>query len=169
MEETRSEIYVQYAMFVARYGVYRDLDTFDLRENVRLGPSLAVRAAYGGPEFGATYTTWPLSASASWAVGRAGGLALVSLGASTRFRENDDRFIDQHVQGRAYAASPMLRRLVRLVLDAEAQAVRADTQKTLYLLGGDTGLRGYAIGALSGTAVAAAHVELRSAPVAIMR
>jgi outer membrane translocation and assembly module TamA len=61
----------------------------------------------------------------------------------------------------------MLGRVVRLVADAEAQKVRADTQKTLFLLGGDTGLRGYAIGALAGTSVAVAHVELRSAPLAI--
>ena len=29
---------VQYELFTPRYAIYRDLNTFDLRENVQLGP-----------------------------------------------------------------------------------------------------------------------------------
>jgi hypothetical protein len=163
--ETRSEPYVQYHFFTARYAVYRDLNTFDLRENAQLGPSATVRVAYGAPELGATFRTVPLSASLGWNVGTGDWLATASVSGSTRLR--DGSFIDQTLTGQAFGATPRYRRLVRLVLAGQAAAARNDTQKTLYALGGDNGLRGYAIGDFLGTSLLVAHVELRTMPLAI--
>jgi hypothetical protein len=53
--ETRAEPYLKYDVFTPRYGVFRDLDTFDLRENRRLGPSLSLRVGYGVPQLGADF------------------------------------------------------------------------------------------------------------------
>jgi Omp85 superfamily domain len=162
--ETRSEPYVSYSMFTARYAVYRDLNTFDLRENRQLGPSLSLTGAYGSPELGADFRAFPLSAAASWTFGSGDALARASFGGGTRVR--DGVAIDQIVQGRLYFASPIIRRALRVVASVEADAARNDTQHTRYALGGDTGLRGYVIGEFQGSSMAVAHLELRSLPLA---
>lgn len=165
ISELRSEPYLEYDMFTARYGVYRDLDTFDLRENARLGPSVTLRAAYGSPELGADFRAYPLSASASWAFGPRGALASASLSGTARLR--DGQAIDQRGQVRLYLASPMLGRVLRVLLSGELDSVRADTARTIYFLGGDTGLRGYEIGDFQGTTSFIAHAEARSAPLPV--
>jgi hypothetical protein len=163
--EQRSEPYVSYSMFAARYGVYRDLNTFDLRENTQLGPSLSLTAAYGAPELGASFRAVPLLAAAAWAWGPGGTLVRASFGGGTRLR--DGVAIDQVVQGKLYFASPVMRRALRVVASVEADATRDDTQHTRYALGGDTGLRGYVIGEFQGSSMAVAHLELRSTPLAV--
>jgi hypothetical protein len=162
VSEQRSEPYLGYDMFTPRYGVFRDLDTFDLRENRRLGPSVSLRVGYGLPALGADFTALALSGAASWTVGAGGGYGKILAQGSTRLR--DGRFIDQSAGGQIYAATPFLGRVVRLVLSAEADATRADTQRRLYALGGATGLRGYAIGDFLGTSLVVGHAELRTAP-----
>jgi hypothetical protein len=165
VSETRSEPFVQYSLFTPRYAIYRDLDTFDLRENVLLGPSLAASVAYGSPELGADFRAFPMGLSLGWTAAPHGGIAKISLKASVRLR--DQTLIDQRFTGGVYLASPMLGRLVRIVAQASAGTLRNDTQRGLFVLGGDTGLRGYAIGDFFGTTEVLGHVELRSAPAAI--
>jgi hypothetical protein len=165
LTERRSEPYVSYSVFTARYGVYRDLDTFDLRENAQLGPSLGLTAAYGSPELGADFRAFPLAAVASWTWGPGDALARASFTGETRLR--DGVAIDQIVQGKLYFASPPIKRLLRIVASVEADVARNDTQHTRYAVGGDTGLRGYIIGEFQGSSMAVGHLELRSMPVAV--
>jgi hemolysin activation/secretion protein len=53
-------------------------------------------------------------------------------------------------------------------LAATTDAVRADTDRTRFFLGGDTGLRGYQIGEFQGEINVAAHAEIRTAPLAML-
>jgi hypothetical protein len=161
VSERRSEPYLRYDLFTPRYAITRDLDTFDLRENRQLGPSLSLRVAYGLPALGADFAAVPLSAVASWSVGAGGGFAQALVRGGVRLR--DGHLIDQSAGAQLYAATPMLRRVVRLVFAAEADAARADTLRRRYFLGGSTGLRGYAIGDFQGTSMVVGHAELRTA------
>jgi hypothetical protein len=164
--ETRSEPFVAYSLFTPRYAIYRDLNTFDLRENVLLGPTVSASVAYGSPELGADFRAFPMALSLGFsAAAPRGGLAVIALQGSARLR--DQIFIDQRYTGSLYYASPMLGRRVRIVAQAAAGARRNDTQRGIFVLGGDTGLRGYAIGDFFGTTEVLGHVELRTAPVAI--
>jgi hypothetical protein len=163
--ETRSEPYIQYDFYTPRFAVYRDLNTFDLRENAVLGPTVTARVAFGTPALGADFRAIPLSLSASWHFAPARGLASVSLSAAARLR--DRVFIDQSLGARAYFASPLLHRWLRIVASAAAGTIRNDTQRGAFILGGDTGLRGYAIGDFQGTSDVIGHVELRTTPLAI--
>ncbi len=165
LSERRSEPYVNYAVFTPRYGVYRDLNTFDLRENKLLGPNVSLSAGYGLPALGADFTALSLSASAAWAVDLHGGFGQVLVQGGARLR--DGTFIDQNATARLYVASPLLARAVRLVLSTEADAARNDTQRRRYVLGGSTGLRGYAIGDFQGTSMVVSHAELRTAALPI--
>ena len=163
--EVRSEPYVQYEAFTPIYAAYRDLNTFDLRENFPLGPSVTASVAYGAPELGADFRAFPMGAKLAWALAPRGGYGLVSCGASARLR--DGSFIDQLYQGRIFLATPVLGRAVRVVLSGAADTYRNDTQRSLLVLGGDNGLRGYAIGDLLGTSRLIGHVEVRTAPAAV--
>jgi len=167
ISERRSEPYVRYELFTPRYVVLRDLDTFDLRENFRVGPSLALRLAYGVPALGADFAALAVSGTAGWAVSPGGGFGRITATGSLRRLTSDGRAIDQFGEVTVYAASPVLGRLLRVVVMGEVKAVRADTQRTFFDLGGLNGLRGYAIGEFLGTAAAVGHVELRTLPVAI--
>jgi hypothetical protein len=163
--ETRSEPYLAYNTFTPRYAVYRDLDTFDLRENKRLGPSLSLRTGFGLPALGADFQALALSGLASWAEGDGDWYALASLSLSTRLREGD--LIDRRLTGQLYGALPIIRRTVRAVVGAQVDAARDDTLHTTFSLGGDTGLRGYAIGAFMGPSRFVAHAEVRTLPLAV--
>lgn len=165
LSETRSESYLRYEMFTARYAVIRNLDTFDLRENRRLGPWLSLEIAAGLPELGADFSAFPVSAQAGWAFGPGGGYAYAQAAGSTRLRS--DRAIDQRTNAEIYIASPILGRALRLVARADADAVRADTHRGLFFLGGNTGLRGYVIGDFEGSSQLVGHLEVRSLPLEV--
>ncbi len=89
VSETRSEPFVQYSLFTPRYAIYRDLNTFDLRENVLLGPSLTASLAYGSPELGADFRAFPMGLSLGWTVAPHGGIARISLQASASTARSD--------------------------------------------------------------------------------
>jgi hypothetical protein len=166
LSEIRSEPYLRYEMFLARYGVFRDLETFDLRESHRLGPLVAVELAAGLPALGSDFLAYPMSATAAWAVAPWGtGLGLAQVQTSARARAG--QLIDQRLSAVLYFASPPIAGTGRLVLLATADAVRADTYRTRFFLGGNSGLRGYQIGEFQGTSQAVAHAEIRSAPLAV--
>jgi len=163
--ETRSELYLQYDVFTPRYLVIRDLDTFDLRENRRLGPSVTLRAGLGLRELGSDYQYVPLSAAIGWAEAPGGGFGSVGLAGGARLISGT--LFDQFVTAKAFVASPILGRTGRVVAAGQLDAVRNDTLGTQFVLGGDTGMRGYAIGDFVGQARAVGHVELRTLPLAI--
>ncbi len=164
--ETRSELYLRYELFTPRFHLYRDLDTFDLREDRRLGPHLTLEIGAGAPALGADHVAYPMSATASWVAAPWGaGHVIGQVQVAARLRPGE--LIDQRLSGVVYAASPMLARAVRVVVSAMTDVVRADSYRTRFYLGGDTGLRGYQIGEFHGTVQAAAHAELRSAPLAV--
>jgi hypothetical protein len=166
LSEIRSEPYLRYEIFLARYGVFHDLDTFDLRENHRLGPLVAVELAAGLPALGADFLAYPMSATAGWAVDPWGtGFGLAQVQASARARAG--QLIEQRLSAVLNFASPAIAGAARLVLSATADSVRADTYRTRFYLGGSSGLRGYQIGEYQGTSQAVAHAELRSAPLAV--
>jgi hypothetical protein len=122
LSQRRSEPYLRYDMFTARYAVYRDLDTFDLRENRRLGPSLSLRVGYDLPALGSDFSAPVVAGSASWAEGFAGSYEQLSLQASGRRR--GEVWIDQHLKGFAYLATPVFARAFRIT----GQARRAPTR-----------------------------------------
>jgi hypothetical protein len=166
VSETRSEPYLRYELFTARYGVFRNLNTFDLRENGRLGPHIAVEIAAGVPALGADFVAYPMSATASWAAAPGGsGVGQAQVQVSARARSG--HLIDQRLSAVLYLASPPIGGAARVVVAAMTDALRADTSRTPFFLGGDTGLRGYQIGEFQGMVEAAAHAEVRTAPLAV--
>jgi len=164
-DEQRSEPYARYQMFTPRYVVLRDLDTFDLRENRQVGPSIGVRVSEGLPALGATFAALGLGVTAAVGVAPAGGYLSLTAAASARLRYDDSRWIDQLGTASFFAATPLIDRLFRIVASAQLQSQRADTTNTPFTLGGANGLRGYQIGEFLGTSMLVGHIEIRTAPI----
>lgn len=166
--ERSSALFVSYRLFTPDFRAYRDLDTFDLREDVRLGPHLELRVSGASELFGSENDFVGLAAAAGWAVAFARtGYARLSVGWSGRL---EDRLIDRQLGTSVGVATPHLFRFLRLVAGARLSVQTDDTQNRFYTIGGNEGLRGYAIGAFIGgyrTSSAAetlAHLEARTRP-----
>lgn len=57
--ERTSSLYVQYDAFTPRYRVYRNLDTFDVGEDMRLGPSLTLKTGRASTLLGSESDFFP--------------------------------------------------------------------------------------------------------------
>ena len=165
-----------YSLFAPRYRIYRDLDTFDLRENAQLGPSGAVVIQRADRLLGTDIARqfWLLGFSGTWAFDLADGYQWVSLGWSGRHYDQQGRWSDQNFTGSVYAATPVIRRALRIVGSLSTSIYIDDSLNHVATMGGDSGLRGYAVGEFRGFQGGSSfigHVEVRSmaVPVLFMR
>jgi hypothetical protein len=158
--ERISDFYVTSSFFTPRYVTYRDLNSFDLSEVQTLGPSASATVAWANQAFGSERDFVSVGTSAGWAFGLGDGLQSLSAGWSARLDHGE--VINQTYSAGAYAASPVLARVLRVVASAGAAAYVDDRRNSRFVLGGDNGLRGYIVGDLLGTAYALAHLEVRS-------
>lgn len=163
--ELASALFVGYRLFTPTFVGYRDLDTFELREDVRIGPSLELRVSRAMTEIGSDVDFTRLASEASWAVPLGSGVARAATGWSSRVQ--DGRMFDHLLVVGAYVATPRLLRLVRLHASAQGSFLLEEANNRFFTLGGDSGLRGYAIGAFAGERKLEAHVELRTRPLPV--
>src|SRR3982751_1119146 len=91
----------------------------------------------------------------------------LSASAGARRLQDDGRWIDQVGNVTVYAASPIVGRLFRLVVGGQVDSQRANTQNTPFVLGGSSGLRGYAVNEFIGTTALVAHIEIRTMALAL--
>jgi hypothetical protein len=161
--ELSSAIFARWLLFTPRYAVYRDLDTFDLSEDKQLGPVIEGLVSVASTALGSERNFANLGLGARYTAGLAGGLQQVA--ASWTGRLDDGELIDNHVTGQLYLASRQFaRRTLRLVGEATVDVLLEDRSNHYLTLGGDNGLRGFAIGAFFGRgARAVGHLEARSA------
>jgi hypothetical protein len=156
---------LSYGVFTPRYVTYRDLDTFDLREDRRLGPQASASLSRAFRFLGSDRNFYGVGASGSWAFDWLGGFQGISAGWSSRI--DGGQVIDQTYSASASAVSPVLRRVVRLIATLGAGAYVDDTRNANYYLGVDSGLRGYAVNELKGKAYFLGHLEGRSMPLSV--
>jgi hypothetical protein len=159
--ERISDFFVGYSLFTPRYRTYRDLDTFDISEVSILGPNAGASFTRGARALGSDRDFVSLGASAGWRWALAGGLQTVAASWSGRIYAGG-RLQDQLYSAGVYAASPVLSGWWRLVGSLGAGAYIDDTRNNFFILGGDTGMRGYVVGDLRGKAEVIGHLEARS-------
>lgn len=129
------------AVFRSRFRTFRDLASFGVSEDVRLGPSLGASVRVPMFLFGSTRDGMVAAASATIAEDW-GGNGLVELAVAAELRVEDAVATDQRFLGRLRGATPTIA-LGRLVTRLEWLRQKADTRSNLVTLGGDNGLRGY--------------------------
>ncbi len=164
--ERSSTVFARYRMFTPRYRSYRDIKTYDLSEDVQLGPDVTAEVSASTRLLGSTTSHYNASARARWTVDwRRDGYVRASAGAAGRLQGRD--LLDNRVDASLRVVSPRIARLFRVVAQA-AFSARIDEQSNRFLtLGGSNGLRGYPISWFLGQVRALANVELRSMPVAL--
>jgi hypothetical protein len=161
LSERSADLFLLYQLFTPRYRTYRDLNTFDFREDIQLGPSLSLKAGRASELFGSDKDFGLFQVSLDLTAGWWGGLE--SIGGSWEGRLAGNEMTDQLVQGRASLATPVLARLVRLVAAGNVGFLFVNARKRYFAVGGDTGLRGYPVGQFVGTgAEFIGHIEARS-------
>jgi hypothetical protein len=158
--ERTSDLYLQYDAFTPRYRTYRDLDTFDLAEDNRLGPSVTLKLGRASTLLGSERGFFVFKAEAHVNLALAGGFQ--SVGASWESREYREGWRDQLVKASFYAATPVLARGIRVVAAGVAGFIADDIHRGYVYLGALEGLRGYQVDQFYGYDFYHAHLEARS-------
>lgn len=161
LSERTSDLFLRYDLFTPRYRTYRDLNTFDFREDVRLGPTLSLKAGRASTLVGSDKDFSLFQTSLDLAADWWGGLE--SVGGSWEGRLEDGQVNNQLVQGHASLATPVLAHLLRVVAAGNVGFLYENTRKRYFVEGGDTGLRGYPVGEFVGCgAQFIGHLEART-------
>jgi hypothetical protein len=145
--ERSSAVFARYFLFTPTYAVYRNIDSFDLAEDVRLGPDLVAEVGSAMKPIGSEVNFQFASVTAGWTVGLGDGLVRVTGSASGR--RQDGEIIDQQRSASLTAYSPQFLGM-RMVGRATWSGIYDDTANRFFTVGGDTGLRGYTIAAFVG-------------------
>lgn len=167
--EVASSLYLGYEMFVPQYREYRNVGSFDLAEDVRLGPSLETTVSFGMEVLGSDSDFIRIAQSASYTLpwGTDGVLrAQGSISGRLQGAGDDPHlFIDNSGSVETRVVSPTLFRWLRLVNEVRLASMWHETQNRFLSLGGDNGLRGFGINQFDGQRRLVVQTELRTAPV----
>lgn len=164
--EDISSIFGRYRLFTPRFTRYRGINSFDLTEDVKLGPDIIGEVAMAMKPLGSDENFLGLSTTGSFTFDWSGdGYVRLFAAMSGRLQEGD--FIDNLVEGGGFAASPLVGDNVRVVVRAQLAARLDETSNRFFTVGGDTGLRGYEIGEFVGEKLVLGNLELRSMPAAL--
>lgn len=164
----RSEItsvpYAAYGAFTPRFKTRRNVTTYDLAEDLRIGPSIDASIGIGLKVLGSTYNFRRGSLSGAWTFPwcRDGSITL-SAGIATRHQ--DGEFIDNAASWSVRVVSPVYLR-ARLVAESTFGTRWNDTTNALLTIGSDNGLRGFSINEFAGQRLTGSQIELRSLPYA---
>jgi len=158
--ERTSSLYLQYEAFTPRYRTFRNLDTFDLGEDYRLGPWLTLKAGQAGRWLGSESNFFFLLTEAHINLDLLGGFQ--NFGASWESRLDGHGAYDQLVKGQILVSSPVLWRALRIVAQSQAGFMIDNRHRGRVYVGGLQGLRGYPVDYFAGFHYYLAHLELRS-------
>jgi hypothetical protein len=144
--ELISQPYLTYSIYQPRYRILRNVQTYDLAEDLQVGPSASATLAQGLSALGGDFTFTRPTLSAGWTflLGR-DGFITPSAGASMRFEQaapNGWNSIDDSADVALHVATPNFPRF-RVVGYAELDTEWHNTQNQYYSVGSDSGLRGY--------------------------
>ncbi len=161
--ERSSSLYTQYSMFTPDFRTYRNIDTYDLPEERQLGPDLRLGLAVARKLYGSEQDFLRLSSQLGWTVPIwPSGFASATVLAASRLQ--DGELIDHELRAQVGAISPTLLDFVRVAGFAQVATFLDDSENRYFTLGGDTGLRGYTIGAFAGERLVRGNLEVRTRP-----
>ncbi|MCP4446195.1 MAG: hypothetical protein GY811_12750 [Myxococcales bacterium] len=165
--ERVSAIFVHHKLFTPNYVVYRNLSSFDLAEDVRLGPEINVGVSLSLKPIGSETTFYQPNASAAYVLDIGGdGYFRGAIEASSRLESGD--FIDNFSRTSLKLATPRIAGAFRIVGKADLGIRFRERGNGRFVLGGDNGLRGYLIREFSGQKQFLSNLEIRSMPLRIL-
>ena len=151
-----------YSLFVPRYRTLRNVSTFELAEDVRLGPDLDVSYGVGLRALGGDTNFQRGTVTFAWTFPWCrDGYFRTTASASTR--RQDGEWTDNTATGVLRAVTPTYG-FVRVVALATAATRWNDRANINYTIGSDDGLRGYSIDEFLGQRLLRGNLEVRTAP-----
>jgi hypothetical protein len=161
--ERSSALYTEYSVFTPRFQTFRNIDTYDLPEERQLGPDLRVGVAMARKLLGSEQDFLRLSAQAGWTAALGlDGFVTATMMATSRLQAH--ALADSDIQASLVATSPTLFDRLRMVGRAELAMFIDDSENRYLTLGGESGLRGYTVGAFAGEKRVRGNLEVRSVP-----
>lgn len=171
--EVTSVPYVSYALFTPRFRTRRNVNTYDLAEDLRIGPDLDVSYGVGLEVLGSSTNFQRGGLSAGWTVPwcRDGS---ARLGGSYTTRVQGGDFVDNSLSFNARIVTPTRcegmrggAQVARLVIESTLASRWDNLSPTLLTIGSDNGLRGYNINEFFGQRLFGTQAELRTYPIPI--
>ncbi len=162
-DELVSSPYVEYSFFRADFRTVRNIDTFELAEDLRLGPNATIGLQQSLKVLGSDFNFTRPSITAGWTFPWSND-GFVRLSAGGQLRIQGGKTIDNTATAQVRAATPTLG-YFRVVGQAHLETRWNDTQNAFYTLGSEAGLRGYDIGQFIGNRRIVGQLEARSVPV----
>lgn len=158
--ERASVVSAGWEVFTPRFVQLRDIASFDIVEDFRLGPSAGATVGLASPLWGSEdwFVRHSLRAGFAALVGRDG---LFSADVSGSGRLESGAWIDNSATGQLSFTTPR-QRWGRLALRVRISTLWADTQNRAWALGADTGIRGLAVNERIGTRRAVTQLEWRT-------
>lgn len=168
LPRTRRQAYpaLTYELWLPTYAVFENLSTFGKSESVRVGPSAEAGVRFPLSAFGSSSDSIVFDAATGYVYGDGQSLAEVAVSAEARLE--DGLVVDRYATALLRGATPPFL-LGRFVLRLDWAGRMNDTERTLVVLGGSNGLRGYQsawFGVFGGNRMRA-NVEYRSLPLVI--
>jgi len=168
--ELTSEVGIAYGFFTPKYRTLRNVQTYELAEDVRFGPDFDVFYGVGLELLGsdANYQRASMSFGYTFPWCR-DGFVRPSVGYSGRYQRDlrdDTNFVDQTASASARIVSPTYW-VARLVAQLSIATRWNKSQPTFFFLGSDDGLRGYSINEFAGERLVRGNFEIRSIPTAV--
>jgi hypothetical protein len=163
--ELVSSPFLEYAIFRAKYKTVRNVDSFDLAEDLRLGPNASVGLQQSLRLLGSDFTFTRPSFTAGWTFPWSDdGFLRLSAGGQLRIQSGQGtRTIDNTATAQVRATTPTLG-YFRVITQVHVETRWNDTQNAFYFLGSDSGLRGYDLGQFLGDRRVVGQIEARSVP-----
>ena len=164
--ERISAVFASWSLFTPRYKVYRDYGTYDLREDFQLGPNAYATVAQSATVLGSDYNYTRVGGNFGWNFAFGDGFQRFTTGWYGRFLRGD--FVDETRSAGVHLATPVIRKAVRLLAEADVSALFNSTRRSAFFTaGGESGLRGYGLNEFRGQARFVGHLEARSRPLAL--
>jgi outer membrane protein assembly factor BamA len=169
--EVVSSPFVGYALFTPWYKTLRNVTTYDLAEDLQLGPSFDVSVGVGIHALGGDYNFARGTSDLAWTfpLGKDGyfrpstSISLRYRGDTPVARHDDVTFIDNQVSGTMRVVTPTVG-YGRIVAQSTIASRWNDTQNAILGIGSDSGLRGFSINQFLGQRVLSTLVEARTIP-----
>ncbi len=151
---------IGYGLFTPRFRTMRNVSTFDLAEDIRLGPEFDLSYGVGLEVLGSDRNFQRGSVGVGWTVPWCrDGFVRATASASTR--RQDGRWIDNTASATLRVVTPTYE-FTRLVALFTVATRWNDESNRFFAIGSDDGLRGFAINEFAGQRLARANVEVRT-------
>ncbi|MBI3181642.1 MAG: hypothetical protein HYZ28_05830 [Myxococcales bacterium] len=152
--------------FSADYRVLRDVDTFALSEDYRIGPAIFLEARWAEPVGYARSRFAEVGLTARHRLLLLDGIASLTVAGAARHQPEQGGWVNRRLAAELVAVSPPLEG-GRVVLRGLLDLRRFDLDRHLTLLGGGNGLRGAAAESQAGPNLLLLNLEYRTRPVEV--